>query len=377
MDTYSLEFLIKTGSMLFGLANGVLIYLLARGMKLSRVVALVPAGLFLFNPAVSVDSSLWGETENVSLFFILLSMWQGQRKSPLGAWLALGAAVLTRPQMAVPGALLALVYLKMFGVRQSFRPLCWSVVLLYLVLGPFLWHFSPSLPVDYAARVSSTHLLNGGEAALQGVSHSGYSIWPLVTGLLEGLSGRTRSLYPEASPLFGGLSYGEASNILVAGLLLAVGALIVTRRRSSQDLADYLPLVAFGMLGWSMLTTGMISRYFIYALALVIASRASLRATPYFAIAGALTVTSFVTQFGAIGFAVRDVPHLAPLLHDSNNPVTGLAMDLYAGDLFITVGVLANTLALVWLGAEVIPRRLAHRRRTVIAEGTAPAPTRG
>jgi hypothetical protein len=61
----------------------------------------------------------------------------------------------------------------------------------------------------------------------------------------------------------------------------------------------------------------------------------------------------------------------------SAQAVTGLAMDLYAGDLFITVGVLANTLALVWLGAEVIPRRLAHRRRTVIAEGTAPAPTRG
>lgn len=370
MDAYGLEFLIKTGSLLFGLANAVLIYQLGRGMRLARLAALVPTALFLFNPAVAVDVALWGETENVSLFFLLLSMWQAQRKSPMGAWLALGTAILTRPQMAVPGVLLALVYLRMFGVNQSFRPLCWSVVLLYLALGPFLWHFSPSLLMDYAIRVSSTHVLGSGEAALQSVSLSGYSVWPLVTALSEGVSGRTRSVYPESSPFIGGITYGEASNFLIACLLLAVGALIVTRCRSRGELADYLPVVAFGMLGWSMLTTGMISRYFIYALALVIVSRPSLRPGTYFAAVGALTVTTFVTQMGAIGFAIQDVPQLAPLLHPSNNPVTRLAMSLYAADSFITLGVLANLLALVVLGAEVIPRRPDELRPTARVDVT-------
>jgi len=373
MDGYGLEFIIKTGSLLFGLANAVLIYLLGRGMKLTRPAALIPTALFLFNPAVAVDVALWGETENVSLFFLLLSMWQAQRKSPTGAWLALGAAILTRPQMAVPGVLLALVYLRIFGVNRSFRPVCWSVVLLYLALGPFLWHFSPSLPMDYATRVSSTHVLGGGESALQGVSLSGYSVWPMVTGVFEGVSGRTRSAYPESSSLIGGITYGEASNVLIACLVLAVAALIV-RRRSTGELADYLPLVAFGMLGWSMLTTGMISRYFIYALALVIVSRPSLRPGPYFAVVGALTVTTFVTQLGAIGFAIRDVPQLAPLLHPSNNSITELAMNLYAADTFITLGVLANLLALVVLGAELIPRTPDVVRHAARVDVTEPVP---
>jgi hypothetical protein len=370
MDTFSLELLIKTGNLLFGLADGVLIYLILRELRLRQLVALVAAGLFLFNPALWVDMSFWGGTETVSLFFILLSVWLAERDNPLGAWLALGAGILTRPQMAVLALLLGLVYLRKFPWRDNVPAISWSVIVFFLILGPFALGFSPSMPVDYVRRVFLTHVAESGEAAF--VALGGYSIWPLVTSLLGGQSGLERSAYPEASSLVGGLSYGEVSNLLLAGVLLAVSAVLVMRPQSTQSARGYLPLVALGMLGWSMLTTGMVSRYFIYALALVIASRASLRPPSYYAIVAVLSVTTLVTIYGSFGFAIEDVPHLAPALHASSNVVTRFFMDLYSADWFITLGILANMSALAWLAWEIMrPLPASRRQRELVVERAA------
>jgi len=200
----------------------------------------------------------------------------------------------------------------------------------------------------------------------------GHSIWPFVTLFWEGLSGRERSSLPEATILAGNLTYGQASNLLVVGLLLVVAGLLFFGRGSTKTARGYLPLVAVGMLGWNMFLTGMVSRYFLYALALIIASRASIRPGVYYPIVATLSITIFVTVYASIGYAIQDVPHLAPALHSSNNPVTRFVMYLVSVDWFITLSSFANLMVLFWLATETIqfPGSFWGRWRKAVADGS-------
>lgn len=361
-DSFALELLIKTANVLFGLGSAILIYLIVRESRLGQGAAAVTGAIFLFNPALWLDMSLWGATETVSLFFILLSVWLAERDSPVAAWLALGAAALTRPQMAILVVLLGIVYSRKFAWRRNVEAVSWMVVGAFLTMAPFLFYFAPSFPVDYVRRMFDVQLAGGAEVAL--VSKGAYNIWPLLTGLIEGQSGLGRLQFPEDATLIGGIGYGQVSNILLITLVGAIGAVLFLRPRSNCTARDYVPFLALAMFGWGMLLTDMGARYLIYALGLVIASRPGLRTVPYLAVVGVLTATVTVTTYGVLALAVENVPHLAPGLHSSNNVLTRLVMDAYAADWFITLGVLANTTALAILALESVRRLVPVRERT-------------
>ncbi len=359
-DAFTLEFMIKTGNVLFGLADAVLIVLILRQLKVANRSVHIAGALFVFNPALWLDMSIWGGTESISIFFILLSVWRAERGSPQMAWLALGGAVLTRPQMAIPAALLAIVYLRKFGLSETLKSASWTVIAGFFVLAPFLYHFSPSFPVDYFRLVARTHVEHGGET-IGGVASGSYSIWPLVTGFTENVSGLDRGTVPQSTHLIGNITYGGAGNLLVFGLLLSIiGALALRKRAASAEV--YLPLLALAMFGWSMFTTQMISRYFLYALAFVIVSRASLRGFAYYSVVSVLTVTITVATWASLGLSIEDVPQLASGFHPDNNVLTRWIMDLYGSDWFITAGVIANMAVLLWLSIVAFRPSLPARR---------------
>jgi hypothetical protein len=358
-DSFGIEFTIKMANVVFGLANAVLIYLIVRKSQLGHNAALIAGAIFLFNPALWLDMTFWGATETVSLFFVLLSVWLAERDQPVGAWFALGVAALTRPQMAVLVILLGLVYLRKFSWRQNVESISWTVIGSYIIMAPFLLHFAPSFPVDYVKRMFDVQLANGAEVAL--VSKGAYNIWPLVTGFFEGQSGLGRLQFPEDSTLINGMGYGQVSNLIFLALVAMIGEFFLFRPKACKSARSYLPLIAVGMLGWSMFLTDMGARYFIYALGLIIASRPGIRTIPFFAIVGVLTVTITITTYGVLGGAIENVPQFAPALHSSNNILTRLVMDLYAADWFITLGVLANLAALILLAVEAALQALRAR----------------
>jgi hypothetical protein len=85
-------------------------------------------------------------------------------------------------------------------------------------------------------------------------------------------------------------------------------------------------------------------------------------------------LTTLVTQYGSLGFHIDNIPHLMPLLHASNNPVTGFMMDIYSADWFITTGILANMAALGWLAFETF--RSAFRAPVVAGNEAGLTPAR-
>jgi len=98
----------KLPAILADLGSGYLIYKIVKEIKNERL-ALITSCLYIFNPAIFANSTLWGQVDSIPSFFGLLTIYLVNRSLPLSAiFLALGTAI--KPQMA----LVALVVLFIF-----------------------------------------------------------------------------------------------------------------------------------------------------------------------------------------------------------------------------------------------------------------------
>ena len=376
VGAFGMEFLTKFFNVMFGLADGLLIYLIVRRMGARPRLALIPPALFLFNPVTWFTMSIWGSTENVSLFFILASVWLAEKRQPVWAWLALGAGAFTRIQMIVPAFLLSVVFLRKFSVKQNVASLSWCVIVFYLFLGPLALEISPSLPAYHFYTIVLNHAIGGEDSTVnRAISPGHYSVWTLPLFFINDESGRTRMWHPSEEPLIGPLSYGETSALLVIGFLLLTGAVLLFRRNLSMSASDYLPIVAVGVLGWLILSTGLISRYFLYGLLFVILTRSSWQGSGYYVVVFIMSVTALVTTWGHFGLDILGNRNLEHAMHPDNDPTTRFFKNLFLANWFITLGTILNIFALVRLTIEVIrpPAPSWWRRRKRHLANLAPA----
>lgn len=345
-DNSQLEYLIKAVNVLFGLGDAALILLILRQIKVSERWSLAGSALFLFNPAVWFSTSIWGQTHVFSIFFVLAAILFAERHLPSWAWLALAAACLTRPQMLVFGLLLGIVFLRKFSWRENLSAVSWTVVLTFLVLLPFTLATSPSLPIDIMLNNFRVQEAGGNHPSLTTVSQGAISIWPLVTYLTHGASGLERAFTPSSTVLVAQLTYQRLSQVLTITAMLVVSAALVFRRRAAFESGGYLPLVTVGAASFLMLLTGVVATHFLLALPFFLLCRRWMGTIAYLYVAAIWTVTTFVPMFGDMGILVTTTNLTIPL---SNSPITHFFVDLYASDRFITVGVVANICAVIWL----------------------------
>lgn len=347
MDTYELEFLIKSINVLFNLADSILIYLILQQLRAGRFWSLLGGVLLLFNPAILFSTSVWGQNHVVSIFFLLLAIWLAERKQPLLAWLSLFATALNRPQMLIPAFLLGLVFLRSFSFRQSLHAAAWGVVVMFLLMAPFAVRYGPSMPVDLMRNDLQVQEAGGNESELTTVSLYAYSVWPLADRFASSDFGLDRFSQPAASRFVGPLSYLRAGELLSGAVVFIAGAVLVLLRRSAGTPGDYLPLVALGTMGFLMFKTVVAPTHFILALPLLILCRRALGNSVYFWCIGVLTVTTLVAMYGDFGSGIT--PELVPALAGTNNIVTRFVMDLSSADWFISIAVFQNLVVLICL----------------------------
>lgn len=342
MDTFSLEFLIKSLNVLVFFVDGLLVYSILMLANLRKRTASIATSLFLFDPALWIVPAIWGTTEPVTIFFILLSIWAAEKQNPVLAWISVGLGALTRPQMVVPSIVLAAVYLKKFGFETNVRAISLMVISAFIVLAPFALSIGPSLPLDYEYQVYSFHVSQtANEPGLSTVSGSAYSVWPLITKVFNNAWSLDRFSVLGTTPVYGPLNYANLSAIFSFGLVFVVALRILVGPKTISNFAKYMPLVAFATLGFFMLKTEIVSRYFFYGLALVIVSRKSLSRLSFYCIVSVLTFTTFVTVYASIGY-----------FDPSVSALTGAIFYLWSQDSFITLGSTANLAATALVGIE-------------------------
>jgi Gpi18-like mannosyltransferase len=352
VDQFSLEALLKSVNVVFGFVDGLFVYLILNRF-VSRSTALTSAVLLALNPAVILVMSVWGSTETVSLFFVLGSILLAERNRPLGAWLMLAAAAYTRPQMLVLAFLLGAVYLRKFGARRNLLAIAWTVIVAFLFIGPFALAISPSVPVDYVARTLIFHFGNGqADLPYQGTSPGYYSIWTLPLLLVNGQHGLDRMWSPSTQPLFGSLTYGQVGASLAVGLVLAVGAVLLLRGSASSRPGQYFPVIAFGMLGWLMVTPGLISRYFVYAIVAIILCRKVFTNAGYFWTVGILTAITCISAYGHLSLDFLGYSGSVGVLSPTNNAFSQFVFNLFSADRFISLAALINIAILAVVAAK-------------------------
>jgi hypothetical protein len=198
----------------------------------------------------------------------------------------------------------------------------------------------------------------GNLPSLTTVSSGAYSIWPLVTYLFHGASGIQRVVTPSAGLVFGEVTYQRLSQMLTIGAMLVISAALMFRRRESLESGGYLPLVAIGIASFLMLLTGIVATHPLLALPFFLLCRRWMGTIPYLYVAAIWTLTTLVPLFADVGIMLSGQGGYSPLA-PSHNAITRLDIGLYTSDRFITVGVVANILAVIWLAA------LALRQRTM------------
>jgi hypothetical protein len=343
-----LEYLIKSINVLFGLGDGVLVYLILRQIGAGRPWSLLAGGLWLFNPAVWFSMSIWGQTHVISLFFILLAVLLTEKGLPTAAWPALAVGFLTRPQMLVFAVLVGVVLLRKFTWSENARALSWTVIAVFIALVPFTLATSPSLPVDIMLYTFGAHESATANLVVRAVSQDAYSVWPLVEYLTQGATGFHRAFNPSTGAVVGPLTFQRLSQLLTVASVLVVAAFLWFRRGATQEPGGYLTYVALGVTAFLMLLFGLIATHFLLAVPFLLLLRRWTGGVAYFYIVTIWTVTTFVTMYGDMGLAM--IPQDYPLLAASTNDVTKFFVSLYTADRFITAGIVGNICAVIWLG---------------------------
>ncbi len=352
-DTFQLEWLLKSFNVLFGAIDAILIYLILRVLEVKPRTATVAALLFLFNPAVIFSMAVWGQNHVVSLFPLLLAIWAAENRRPTGAWIALAASALTRPQMLIPVSLIALALLRKFPPKENVYAVSWTIVIGFVLLVPFALAVSPSLPVDILANQLYVQEGGGNEEALTTVSLGAFSIWPLVTRLVAGESGLARFSLSSLLPLVGQLTYLRVSQILVLGAISGTAGLLLTRR-SAANPGEYLQLLALGSTAFLFLKTGLAATHFVIALPLLILCVTSIEPKAYYALVSIWTIVTYVSLYGSVAYAIQLVPDLAPALNPETNRITQFHAYLYGTDWSITVHTLLGGLVVFLLALTAV-----------------------
>lgn len=346
VDSTHLEVVIKSINLLFLLADAVLIFLILGRLKLSRPWQLLGSGLFLFNPAVWFGASVWGTTQVISLVLILLAIWLIELRMPIGAWISIGLASVTRPQMLVPAFLLAVVLLRAFPIWQTIKAAAIGTVVTFLALAPLSLGIGPSLPVDVLLGQLAFQQGGGNEDILTTVTSDAYTVWPLVTGVVARQHGSDRLYYPSRRALVGSLTYQQVGSLFAFGAVLLSALLLLLPRRSRPP-GWYIPIVTAATLAFLMFDTGIAAIYWVIGIALLTLCRSWLSAPVYLAALILWSGSSVVPMIGSLGIALSYGYNPSLPLNPTHSELTRTFIKLFTSDSVISIGSAANAVVLL------------------------------
>lgn len=106
--------LYKLPAIIADLTTGFLIYKIVRGVK-SEKMALLATAIYIFNPAILANSTLWGQVDSITSFFALAAVYFANKRPWLSAML-LSMGTIVKPQAA-----LALIPVLFIAWREKWK----------------------------------------------------------------------------------------------------------------------------------------------------------------------------------------------------------------------------------------------------------------
>ena len=137
--TPQMFYLIKLLPSLFDIATTVIIFVyLRKQTKFST--SLLVAILYVFNPAIIINSAIWGQFDSIYTFFLLLSITLFLSSKPKLSIVFLVISLLTKPQSIAVVPLIVFLIFKKYGWKTLLKSLLSGIVTAFIVIIPFEWN---------------------------------------------------------------------------------------------------------------------------------------------------------------------------------------------------------------------------------------------
>lgn len=242
--------LTKMPAILCDLGAGFLIYKAAL-RKLDQKTALVLCTVFLFNPAILLNSSIWGQVDAVfTLCIMAMCYFVAEKKLPL-AYFAFGAGILIKPQTLIFTPVLIYgiinqVFLQEYHIKKFFYQLGMGLLAILAMTA-------------LALPFGLSHVISQYTQTLGSYPHAtinGYNFWAML-----GLNWSSQ----DGQLLF--LTYSQWGTVFIC-LIVLFATYIFFRNR--KDPSSYFISGAFLVFGVFLLSVRMHERYMFPALALLL-----------------------------------------------------------------------------------------------------------
>jgi Gpi18-like mannosyltransferase len=233
-----LSLLAKLPTLLTDVGTVVLLYGLLRREAGERW-ALGAAAVYALSPAVLLDGVVWGQTDSIPIFFLLLGLVAIFSGRYGWAGVLFGLAMMLKPQPIIFGPVLLLYVYRSAGWRPALLALGTASATMLAICAPYLIPPHPQMLVFYDNTVASFHIphLIASQDTLAppgAVSWNAYNLWWLL--------GPDRSYQ---ALLLGPLSASTVGTALFLGLL-ALALAGIWRDQARGRLYAALSLVAVG-----------------------------------------------------------------------------------------------------------------------------------
>ena len=236
-----MSYLIKLLPSLFDIITTVVIFIYFR-KRLNFGTSLLFASFYAFNPAIIINSAIWGQLDAIYTFFIILSLILVLDSKPKLAIILLVLGILTKPQSIAIAPLILFLIFRKHDWKTLATSLLVGVATLFAVIIPFEW----SNPLVF---LSDIYL-----GAYQGYAYTtvnAFNLWAL-----------------------GGLWVIETAFLFTVGWILfgtlVVFTLFVLHKRFSNSGELFAIFIAFTLLlGFFMLPTRIHERYLFPALSIL------------------------------------------------------------------------------------------------------------
>lgn len=286
-NIYTQMLLLKFFPILFDFLCGVFLYRVC-SKKFGQKVGLVSAVAWLFNPSMFFNSTLWGQTDSIMCFLLLLAFWYVAEERPVLGAVLFAIAGLTKYQslMFTPVFLLELLWRCAFGWKKILTAIGAAAVTVAAVFLPFM--------------IGSENPLLFFDVYLGGAGK--YPYCSLYCFNFYGMMGLDWSSgTKDTESLIGGFTYQMFGNAMVAAaVILLIVLYIRSCRRNCWVGGLFLMQCIF------MFMTRMHERYQIVVLPFALMAFLTTRKRRFGISFTALTVMTALNQFMVLLFYVGD-----------------------------------------------------------------------
>lgn len=180
-------------------------------------LGILGAGIFLFNPVIWYNSSLWGQTDSIVNFFGFFSVLSLIKKRITWALLSIALSLFIKASLIV---LLPVILLVLVRQRHSFSKWKTAILITFLVIGILTLPFSQGEPFSWLFGLYQQKIFGN---RLELITANAFNFWAFLTGI----HARSHEL------LLGPLPFKAWGSILFGATLISI--LILLFKRQNKD----------------------------------------------------------------------------------------------------------------------------------------------